>query len=173
MGKQGSQDVADKRMAAVCGLFCGACSLYIGSTEEPARLEKLAARIGLAVEEAVCHGCRAERRSVYCQSCDFVACALGKGLDFCGQCGEYPCEELKKFQAERPHRLELWRSQERIGQIGWEAWLTEMAGHYACPECGTVNSAYDQGCRRCGRTPSCRYVELHKDAIDAFRARQK
>lgn len=166
-------NIADKNLAAVCGLYCRACTLYIGSKEDPARLEKLAARMGRTVEEVVCHGCRSERRSFYCRTCDHAACAAGKGMEFCGRCAEYPCEALRIFQAERPHRAELWQDQERIGEVGWARWLAEKAAHYSCPACGTVNSAYDPACRRCGRTPSCRYVELHKEEIDAFWARQK
>jgi len=32
----------DKKLAAVCGLYCEACSLYIATTEDPARLTALA-----------------------------------------------------------------------------------------------------------------------------------
>jgi hypothetical protein len=164
---------ADKNLAAVCSLFCGACALYIGTTEEPARLEKLAARMGRTTEEMVCYGCRAERRSFYCRTCRLYACAAAKGHEFCGQCAEYPCGALRDFQAERPHRAELWQDQARIGEVGWQRWLEEKPAHYACPDCATVNSAYDAACRRCGRTPSCRYVEAHKEEIDSFWARQK
>ena len=57
-----------------------------------------------------------------------AACAADKGLEFCGECEEYPCEELKQFQAERPHRIELWESQERIAKSdflnGLKKWWT-------------------------------------------------
>ncbi len=163
----------DKELAAACGLFCGACSLYIGTTEDPVRLEKLTARMGRTTEEMVCRGCRSDQRSFYCQTCRLYACAAAKEHEFCGQCAEYPCEALKVFQAERPHRAELWQDQARIGEVGWEKWLTEKAAHYACPACGTVNSAYDQVCRKCDRTPSCRFVADHQDEIDSFWERQK
>ncbi|HEY9124052.1 MAG TPA: hypothetical protein PK252_04000 [Bacteroidales bacterium] len=34
------------QVAAGCGLHCGACSLYIGSTEAPERLRILSERMG-------------------------------------------------------------------------------------------------------------------------------
>ncbi|MHB8085350.1 MAG: DUF3795 domain-containing protein, partial [Dehalococcoidia bacterium] len=103
--------------------------------------------------------------NMYCSSCKLILCASEKGLDFCGQCSEYPCEELKTFQSILPHRLELWQSLERIKEIGWEQWYDEMVDHYSCPECGTINSAYDKACRECGATPSCEYVRVNKEGI--------
>jgi len=48
----------DKRLAAVCGLFCPACTLFIGTKEDPERLKMVAMRIQLSVEELECHGCQ-------------------------------------------------------------------------------------------------------------------
>ena len=47
----------DKKLAAVCGLFCPACTIYIGTTEEPARLEASAQRMNRPVEDLQCNGC--------------------------------------------------------------------------------------------------------------------
>lgn len=155
----------DKGLAAACGLFCPACTLYIGTREDPVRLKDLADRFSLPLEEMQCDGCRAERRHSFCQQCKMIACTREKGIDFCGQCEEYPCEELKAFQAAMPHRIELWESQARLKEVGFEAWFRENLRHYACPDCGTLNSAYDRSCRACGREPSCEYVKLHRLAI--------
>jgi len=162
----GSICIPDKRLAAVCGLFCPACNLYIGTKEDPERLKGIAERFQLPVEKLECEGCRTDKRCFYCESkCKMAKCAAEKGVDFCGQCPEYPCEELSVFQAEMPHRIELWKNQERIKEVGYEKWYLEMIEHYSCPECHTLNSAYDLACRKCGTTPSCTYVSLHKDEI--------
>lgn len=48
----------DKSLAAVCGLFCPACTFYIGSTADPDRLKRLAERSQHPIiEEIECHGC--------------------------------------------------------------------------------------------------------------------
>ncbi|SFG93497.1 Protein of unknown function [Desulfotomaculum arcticum] len=156
----------EKRLAAVCGLFCPACGLFIGTKEDPERLKEIAGRFQRPVKEVECHGCRSEKRCFYChENCKMAKCAAEKRVDFCGECAEYPCAELKVFQAELPHRIELWESQERIKKAGFEKWYMEMVEHFTCPACGTLNSAYDMACRKCGTTPSCRYVNLHKDEI--------
>lgn len=156
----------DKRLAAVCGLFCPSCTVYIGAHENPERLEGLASRTGQPVDKLQCNGCRSEKRSYYCKNlCTMYKCAAERGIDFCGQCAEYPCNELKAFQAAMPHRLELWKSQERIKEVGYEQWYKEMARHYSCPACGTINSAYDMACWKCGAAPGCAFVGMHKEDI--------
>ena len=109
----------DKRLAAVCGLFCPACAVFIGTREEPERLKMLAEMMNFSVEEMKCYGCRSEKRIPYCGNCKMFKCAAEKGIDFCYECEEYPCEELKKFQTEFPHRIELWKAQERIKEVGF------------------------------------------------------
>jgi predicted RNA-binding Zn-ribbon protein involved in translation (DUF1610 family) len=157
---------ADKKLAAVCGLFCPACTIYIGTREDPERLRELAKRIGKPVEELECNGCRTDKRCFYCTSvCTMANCAADKGVDFCGQCAEYPCETLKTFQAAMPHRIELWQSQERIKEAGYEVWYQEMAERFSCPKCGVVNSVYDLKCRKCGEEPSSEFVRVHKEEI--------
>jgi len=172
MSSHASQD--KKVLSAVCGLFCPSCTLFIGTHEEPSRLEAIAERLGRSVEDCKCEGCRSEKRSYYCENlCSMVACATEKGVEFCGACDEYPCEKLEEFQAERPHRIELWESQERITKVGCTQWFDEMLEHYSCPNCQTINSAYDFACRVCGLVPSCRYVELHGDAIKAHLSKSR
>jgi len=157
--------IPNKRLVGVCGLFCPSCALFIGTQEDPERLKRIAEWWQVSLEAAQCYGCRSNKRFPYCETCKMSACALKRGIGFCGECEEYPCEDLKAFQPAMPHRIELWKSQERIKEVGYEKWYTEMIEHYSCPECRTLNSAYDLKCRNCGREPSCDYVNRHKQAI--------
>jgi len=163
----------DKKLAAVCGLFCPACHVFIGTREDPARLTAMARRFQIPLEEMHCNGCRSAKRCFFCETkCTMAKCASGKSVDFCGDCAEYPCKDLKEFQAQAPHRIELWKSHSRRKEAGLETWYAEMIAHYSCPQCKTVNSAYDLSCRKCGNDPSCEYVRLHKDAIMAHLAKK-
>jgi hypothetical protein len=156
----------DTKLAAVCGLFCEACTLYIATTEDPDRLKWMSERFQLSEEEMRCYGCRAEKRGPYCQTCKMFACAAEKGIDFCVDCQDYPCSDLKQFQSQMPHRNELWDDLERIKSVGYKKWLKENREKYTCPQCQTINSAYDLKCRKCGHEPSCSYVAKHKKAIE-------
>jgi hypothetical protein len=152
-------------LGAVCGLFCEACSIYIASREDPDRLALIAAGFGQAREETYCEGCRAGRRALYCRSCKMFACAAEQGLAFCGECSRYPCTEIEAFAREYPHRAHVHEDLRRIRDVGPEAWIEEARRRYACPTCGTINSAYDLSCRRCGREPANAFVEEHREAI--------
>jgi len=159
-------NIADKKLAAVCGLFCPACHVFIATLEDPDKLAMMAKRFQRPLEEMQCNGCRSEKRCFFCETkCTMAKCAAGKGVEFCGDCAEYPCKDLKEFQSLAPHRIELWKSHARRKEVGLEAWYAEKIKHYSCPQCRTINSAYDLKCRKCGNDPSCEYVRLHKEAI--------
>lgn len=159
---------SDKTIAAVCGLYCAACTLFIATKEDPARLKGLAARFQLSEEVITCYGCRSTKRGPYCETCKMFSCAAERGIDFCIECSEYPCDGLKQFQSERPHRIELWDNLEQIRAMGYKHWLKSIQGHYTCPKCRSINSAYDSICRKCGEEPSCDYVANHKQEIEQF-----
>ncbi len=165
----------DKKLAAVCGLFCPACTLYIGTVEnDPQRLKSVAKVYQTPADVWECLGCRSEKRSYFCQNnCKMVDCAKERGIDFCVECDDYPCHELREFKSLRPHRIELWENQERIKEVGYQRWYEEMLAHYACPRCETLNSTYDLKCRSCGAAPSCAYVERHKDEILSYLSNRK
>jgi hypothetical protein len=158
----------DPGHAAACGLFCPSCIVFIASREDPALLEQLARQRGRAVEDVRCLGCSSETVSFYCRNCKLRECATQRGMRFCGGCTEYPCADLRAFQAERPHRLELWQSLDRIKEVGYDQWYAEQALHFACPACGAINSAYNLACRSCGATPGSEYVKRHGDAVRAW-----
>jgi hypothetical protein len=162
----------DKRLAAVCGLYCEACSLFIATREDPARLKALAERFQISEEEARCYGCRSAKRTPYCEKCKMFSCAAERGIDFCVECQDYPCDDLKRFQSERPHRIELWDNLAQIRAMGYEQWLKDIRERYACPRCRSINSAYDPKCRKCGEEPSCHYVADHKAEIEGFFRKQ-
>jgi hypothetical protein len=156
---------ADKKLAAACGLFCPACIVYIASRETPEKREKLSLLLDVPLEKLHCDGCRSEKRYSYCLTCKLIVCANKRGLDFCGSCADFPCNDLKEFQSGKPHRLELWQAHERIREAGYEEWFKEMLERYACSQCGTLNSAYHVFCRECGATPGNAFVATNKEAI--------
>ena len=165
--KDNHQTNSEKTVAAVCGLYCEACTLFIATKEDPARLKQLAKRFGLPEEEMKCYGCRSEKRGPYCHTlCKMYDCAMERGIDFCSECTDYPCDNLKQFQSEAPHRIELWDDLTYIKEKGWEVWMKEARAKYSCPKCAAINSAYDLNCRKCGSDPSCGYVAKHRLAIE-------
>jgi len=160
-----SSKTDNKQFAAVCGLYCPGCTLYIGSTEEPERLARTAGRFNVSIEEARCYGCRSDVISFYCQACEIKKCADEKGLEFCALCDEYPCTMLKEFQVQLPHRAELFEDGERVREVGYDRWFEVVRARYTCPECSAINSAYDLACRKCGNEPGSPFAERHRERI--------
>ncbi len=68
----------------VCGLDCGLCPRYY------------------TVGASRCPGCGGRGFSEKHPSCSFITCCVKKrGLEVCGQCGEFPCS---KFKSEEEYR---------------------------------------------------------------------
>lgn len=165
--------IPNRKLASVCGLYCGSCGVFIATQENDIeKLQNIAKSLNQTYDETLCDGCGAERKSAYCKKmCTFIKCAEERNIEFCGQCNDYPCVKLKDFQSKMPHRIELWKSQERLKEVGWQQWSIEMKEHYTCSKCNTINSAYNINCRKCGNTPSCNYTLLHKDEVIKYLTR--
>ena len=156
-----------KKLAAVCGLYCGSCGIYLATQENDSeKLLQYAIVLNQSFGETLCDGCRSGRKSAHCSRiCSFIKCTLEKGIEYCATCQEFPCKELTDFQSKMPHRVEILQSQNRLKEIGTEQWLIEMKENYSCPQCNTVNSAYDMACRKCGYSPGNKFVDRHKNLI--------
>ena len=157
-----------KDLVAACGLYCGSCGIYLATQEnDTEKLLQYAIVLNQSYGETLCDGCKSDRKSEFCyRKCLFVTCTQNRGIEFCGTCEEYPCKDLTEFQSKMPHRIDILEFQNWLKEIGLGKWLIEMKENYSCPKCNTVNSAYDIACRKCGHTPSCRFVKVHKDLID-------
>ena len=157
-------------MVTACGLYCGACGIYIATQEnDTEKILQYALVLKQTFDETLCDGCGAKRKSLHCSKmCTFIDCKGKKLVDHCIDCDEFPCKALIEFKLKMPHRAEIFDSQNRMKEIGMEEWLVEMQDNFACQRCKTVNSAYHLACRKCGNIPSCRFVFNHKDLIEQY-----
>jgi hypothetical protein len=160
----------NKNLISACGLYCGACGVYIATQEnDTEKILQYAVVLIQSFEETLCDGCGAKRKSLHCSKmCIFINCKRQNGVDFCSECEEFPCKALHEFAPKMPHRNEIIESQTRMNEIGIENWLNEMQEYFSCPRCKTINSAYHLTCRKCGNTPSCKFVLQHKDMIEEY-----
>ena len=60
---------------AFCGIYCGECKNYRQNMN--------------------CAGCRTEEKLI--DDCTIRVCAAKFGYFHCGECGQFPCEELNEF----------------------------------------------------------------------------
>jgi hypothetical protein len=135
-----------------CGLYCGACEVL--RAEAGGRIEAMAKVFGMEPVAIHCAGCRSDDVFVNCSGCAIRACASGRGCEFCSDCGDFPCDESRRFALLGgrlpPHFLATMRNLAEIREKGPEEWRRLQGEKWACPSCGLPFSWYADTCG-CGR----------------------
>ncbi len=91
----------EDKIIAACGNDCAACPRYTAhpyekTDEELRKTAELWMKIGyrdhiVSNEEIACHGCKPENWCRY----RVVKCCVDRGIKTCGECAEYPCDNIK------------------------------------------------------------------------------
>lgn len=90
----------DNQMVAVCGLDCGECDIHQASNNPEIARQivdwfKKERDIEVKLEDIRCLGCRGDRTKHWSPDCWILKCCVDeKGLEFCSQCDDFPCEKL-------------------------------------------------------------------------------
>ncbi len=121
-----------KRMTAPCGLDCFNCAVYLAKDNE--RLRAAVARnLNVPVEQVGCRGCREENGTIgvlgMTEPCNVYRCIQKKGLDFCCECTDFPCDHLHPYAdkaAERPHNTKVFNLC-LIKKMGLQKWAETKA----------------------------------------------
>ena len=94
------------QMIAVCGLECHKCDI-LEATEDPKIAQgivdwfKRERNEVVKLEDVRCSGCKGDRSRHWSADCWILQCCVdGKGLEFCHQCDEFPCDKLVKWSKE-------------------------------------------------------------------------
>lgn len=155
------EEIRNKSLMAPCGLYCGACGVYIATRDGNEKFRALMANLyGTAPETTECLGCMQpdppEKLYGYCQSCKIRDCVRGRGYYSCHQCQEWPCGLIENFGLATGLRvmkrtLPVWRA--RVAELGDEKgsieWARSELERYHCPSCGKPLFRGAQRCRSC------------------------
>jgi hypothetical protein len=118
-----------KELTAPCGIDCFNCEVYEKNVT-PEFQNRLGPAFGLKPEEVTCRGCRASGGCrLHWGNCDTLDCVKAEGVEFCHECGKFPCGKLMPVRegADKfPHNLKLYNLC-RMKLIGIEAWSEEAA----------------------------------------------
>jgi len=146
--------MSSRDLEAFCGLYCGACPVYLKRADDWI-VKIVLEEHGLAFEDLHCEGCRTNTLSPSCQYCAVRDCAKSKGLDSCSGCSEFPCPRIAGFGSVRPHGSEVVGNLESIRDRGSEKWLADQAIQWQCSTCGRRGSWYETVCGKCeGQLPA-------------------
>lgn len=116
----------DLNLIAPCGIDCANCELFEANGNREA-WERAAGRRGGKAEDFACKGCRKGNGCSFFSNCQTLACVTAHRVDFCSDCGEFPCTKLMPLAdgaAFYPHNLKMYNLC-RIKAFGPEAFLTE------------------------------------------------
>ena len=138
----------DQNKIAYCGLFCGACKIFISNQNNT--LEQLSDKTIIPIEFLKCNGCRSDETSLYCMNCAMKKCAVKKEIFSCARCNEFPCSVLKAFESDQhPHHKGVIVSLELLNKIGKDKWLNDQENRWTCKNCRTAYDWYNTRCLTC------------------------
>lgn len=120
-------------MTAPCGLDCFNCPIYLANENNELR-EMLATHLGRPAEQIQCSGCRSHGGQIpfvgMTEPCSVYRCISEKGLDFCCDCTDFPCDNLHPYAdraTEVPHNTKVFNLC-LIKKMGLEEWAETKAG---------------------------------------------
>lgn len=143
----------DASLAGVCGAYCGACPVHRAWAEQDRpRLEALAGALHTTVDRLICTGCRTPGALCFGGECEIKLCAQHRGVAFCPDCADYPCNRVRRAKVGEPYRRLLSQDARRLHDIGVSAWLREQDAKWRCAGCGVKVPAGAESCPGCGRT---------------------
>lgn len=141
----------DASLAGICGAYCGACPVYRAwADQDRPRLEALAAALRTTPDRLVCTGCRTAAALCFGGDCEVKRCAEHRGVAFCMDCADYPCNRIRRSRIGEPYRQLLSRDAARLHGSGVTAWLRDEDAHWRCSRCDAPVAAGIDICPRCG-----------------------
>jgi len=119
-------------MTSPCGMDCFNCPAYCANENMKIRAD-ISAKLNLPIETAKCEGCRNAGGTILFlgdnRPCKIYSCTSGKGITYCFECADFPCDHLHPYAdkaTERPHNTKLFNLC-LIKKMGLEQWAEDKA----------------------------------------------
>jgi len=158
------QEISNRDLMAPCGLYCGACGIYIATRDGNDKFKAVLGNLyGTKPEDTECYGCMQtdppKKMYSFCKTCTIRDCIKLKGFYSCHQCQEWPCDRINNFILATGIRvmkraIPVWRAKvaEHGNEAGSAEWARSECERYHCPSCGKALFRGAQQCRSC-KTP--------------------
>ncbi|KAB3529424.1 DUF3795 domain-containing protein, partial [Alkaliphilus serpentinus] len=108
------------KIVAYCGNICNDCPVLIATMANDMEMKRNLAKeyskedYVLNPEDINCYGCTITDKNQlfkFCMECEIRLCGLGREVENCGHCNDYPCDKLNK-----PFEMSA-KSKETLDQI--------------------------------------------------------
>jgi len=168
---QEDNTVNKENLVASCGLYCGACPMYLATQEnDRQRLESIQKQFGsgltkLSPEDLLCDGCLGGGRlASFCRKCAIRDSAMVKTKTRrCSECAEFACSRITDFNNDGMlHHAEVLENLRKLSAMGIGNWTRHEEDHWRCSQCQTVISWYDAECPKCKTPRSDKLFPLKK-----------
>lgn len=121
-------------MFAPCGMNCMVCYKHCYSKK-------------------ACAGCLVSDigKPEHCRKCKIKDCVKEKGLNYCYQCSEFPCKQIKNLEKSYTshYGVSLIQNSISVKEQGLIAFMEGQKKQYTCLQCGGIISLHDAECSEC------------------------
>jgi hypothetical protein len=121
-----------QQMTSPCGLDCFNCPAYLANEDLNLRAT-ISERFHLPLDDARCEGCRNAKGTISFlgdkKSCNVFSCTNTKGITYCYECTDFPCDHLHPYADQafsRPHNTKLFNLC-LIKKLGLDRWARDKA----------------------------------------------
>ena len=170
-GTKKAVETGGEKLVAPCGLYCGACPMYLATQENSQqRLNAFAqqfsaGKMQLKLEDVLCDGCIGGGRvASFCRRCAIRSCAESKSnVTRCSDCPEVPCAKVTNFNNDgMQHHSEVLENLRHVREMGLSRWTKYEEDRWRCPQCKEKLAWYDKACSKCGTKRSDKLFPLRQ-----------
>jgi hypothetical protein len=158
-------------LVASCGLYCGACPMYLATqNKDDQRVKALfqqfsSGKMNLKMEDLLCDGCRGNGHlAAFCRKCAIRDSAAAKAkTKLCSDCSDFACSRITSFNNDGMlHHSEVLANLRQLRQVGLKDWAKREEERWGCPQCKGRISWYDATCPKCAAPRSGSLFPLKK-----------
>jgi hypothetical protein len=158
-------------LVASCGLYCGACPMYLSTqSKDDQRVKALfkqfsSGNMSFKMEDLLCDGCRGNGRlATFCRKCAIRESAAAKTkTKLCSDCSDFACSRITNFNNDGMlHHSEVLANLRQLKSMGLNNWAKYEEARWGCPQCKGRIAWYDAACPKCTAPRSDRLFPLKK-----------
>ena len=124
----------DINMFAPCGMNCMVCYKH-------------------CYHKKPCAGCLNSDtgKPEHCRKCKIKDCIGLKEGNYCFECSDYPCKQIKNLEKSynKRYQASLMENSEFVREHGLELFMEKQKEKYTCAKCGGIISIHDRECSEC------------------------